>query len=135
MTLHIHFEGSTIVTTLSARSLSLGLALGAFGGAVLALSHVYFTPGKYVLIPYAVVELGLVVGIRAERLTRFSERFVTALLAFMLATLVLYVTVVIQADASLGWGHAWRLALLAIIGTGVSLPTAVMARAPQGAIS
>jgi len=118
-------------TTLSARSLSTALALGAFGGAVLALSDVFLTPGKGILVPYALVVLGLTVAILAERLTQFSERFVMTLLAFMLASLVLYVTVMIRADNAITWGHVWRLAFLLIVGVGVSLPAAVLARAPE----
>lgn len=38
------------------RSLSLALALGLLGGLVLALSHAFFTPGKYILLPWAAAE-------------------------------------------------------------------------------
>jgi hypothetical protein len=120
-----------MLTRLSARSLSTALALGAFGGAVLALSELFLTSGKYILIPYALVVLGITLAVRAERLTQFSERFRVTLLAFMLASLVLYVTVTIRADSAVTWGHTWRLAFLLLVGVAVSLPAAVLARAPQ----
>ena len=118
-------------TTLSGRSLSTVLALGAFGGAVLALSDVFLTPGKWILVPYALVVVGLTVAIRGERLPHFSERFVTTWLAFMLASLVLYVTVMVRADNAITFGHIWRLAFLLIVGVAVSLPAAVLSRGPQ----
>ena len=106
--------------------------MGAFGGAVLALSDLFFTPGKGILVPYALFVLGLTIGVRAERLAQFSERFVTTLTAFMLASLVLYVTVMIRADFGIAAsGHIWRLAFLLLVGVGVSLPAAVIALAPQ----
>src|SRR6478736_1465565 len=117
-------------TTLSTRSLSLAFALGAYGGAVLALSDLLLTPGKYILLPYALVVLGLTFTTRAERLTRFSERFELVLLAFMLASLVLYVSVAIRAHTAVTWGHTWRLAFLMIVGVVISVPAAVLARAP-----
>jgi uncharacterized membrane protein len=120
-----------MLTTLSARSLSTAFALGAYGGAVLALSDALLTPGKGIVVTYALVVLGLILAIRAERLTQFSERFVTTLLAFMLASLVLYVTVMIRADAAITFGHISRLAFLLMVGVAVSLPAAVLSRAPQ----
>ena len=120
-----------MLTTLSARSLSTTLALGAFGGAVLALSHMFLTPGSGILVTYALVVLGLTLVIRAERLSRFSERFEMNLLAFMLASLVLYVTVMVRADQAITFGHIWRLAFLLVVGATVSLPAAVLSRAPQ----
>jgi hypothetical protein len=62
---------------------------------------------------------------------QFSERFATSLLAFMLGSLVLYVTVMIRADKAITWGHVRRLAFLLIVGVGVSLSAAILARPPQ----
>jgi hypothetical protein len=114
------------------RSLSLALALGAFGGATLVLSAMFFTPGKYLLIPYALVVLGSLVAIRAEGMAAFSERFLTGLVAFVLSSLALYVSVALSpAVARVGvLGHAWRLGLLVGLGALISLATARVAAPP-----
>ncbi|MBZ0088883.1 MAG: hypothetical protein K8H90_00745 [Thermoanaerobaculia bacterium] len=114
------------------RSLSLALALGALGGATLVLCYIFLTPGKYLLIPYALVVLGSLLAIRAERMKSFSERFATGLLAFVLSSLALYVSVSVSPGAShLGlFGHAWRLALLVGLGALISLATARVAAPP-----
>jgi len=118
-------------TTLSARSLSTAIALGAYGGAVLALSDVFLTPGKGILIPYALVVIGIMLTIRAERLTRFSERFAVTLIAFMLSSLALFVTSMIRADNTITWRHIGVVAFLLILSVGISLPAAVLTRAPR----
>ena len=120
-----------MISRLSARSLSLALALGVYGGAVLALSHVFLTPGKYILIPYAAVVLGITMAIRAERMTEFADRYQVALIGFATASLTLYVTVAVRAQTTVTWGHTWRIALLLLVGLCISLPAAVLGRAPQ----
>jgi hypothetical protein len=115
------------------RSLSVAFALGAYGGAVLALSDVFFTPGKYILFPYALVVLGLTIAIRAERLSVFAERFLVALIAFVTASLVLYVTVVLRTSATettVLW-RALPITFLLIVGVGISVPAAVLAGVPR----
>lgn len=114
------------------RSLSLALALGALGGATLALSALFFTSGKYLLVPYALVVLGSLVAIRAEGMAAFSERFFTALLVFVLSSLPVYVVTVLSPTiAQVGFfGHAWRLGLLVGIGAVVSLASARVAAPP-----
>lgn len=114
------------------RSLSLAVALGVLGGATLVLSAMFFTPGKYLLIPYALVVLGSPVAIRAEGMVAFSERFLTGLLAFVLSSLALYVAIALSpAVAQVGFlGHAWRVGLLVGIGALVSLATARVAAPP-----
>jgi len=114
------------------RSLSLALALGALGGATLVLSALFLTPGKYLLVPYALVVLGSLVAIRAEGMAGFPERFFTALLSFVLSSLALYVAVSLSpAVGQVGFlGHAWRIGLLVGIGALVSLATARVAAPP-----
>lgn len=114
------------------RSLSLALALGALGGAMLVLCDMFLTPGKYLLIPYALVALGSLLAIRAERLASFSERFATGFLTFVLASLPLYVSVALSpAVAPLGLlGHAWRFGLLVGLGAAISLASARVAAPP-----
>ena len=114
------------------RSLSLALALGALGGARLVLCNMFFTPGKYLLIPYALVVLGSLFAIRAERLASFSERFVTGLLAFVFASVPLYLSIALSPTvAPLGFlGHAWRVGVLVGLGALINLATARVAAPP-----
>jgi len=118
---------------MTGRSLSLAVALGALGGAVLVLSAMFFTPGKFIFLPYAAVVLGTLVAIRAERIQSFTERFVTGLLAFSISSVALYVAVASSATTSpLGVaGHAWRLGLIVGIGALVNLATARLAHASE----
>jgi hypothetical protein len=115
------------------RSLSLAVALGALGGVTLVLSRMFFTPGKYLLIPYALVVLGSLLAIRAERLKSFSERFVTGLLSFVLSSVALYVSISFSPTVPhLGFlGHAWRLAFIVGLGALISLATARVASPPE----
>jgi len=89
----------------------------------------FFTPGKYLLIPYALVVLGSLVAIRVEGMAAFSERFLTGLVAFVLSSLALYVSVALSpAVARVGFlGHAWRFGLLVGLGALISLATARVA--------
>ena len=107
-------------------TLSLSVALGVVGGTVIVLSHVFFTPGKYVLIPYAAVIVGATLAVRAERLASFGERFATGLLAFVLYAGAHYVALGFSPGvSSLGLlGHAWRLAFLIGVGAVINLATA-----------
>jgi hypothetical protein len=118
----------------SGRGLSFALALGAFGGAVLVLSLLWFVGrrGSAILLPYAAVVLGMTVAIRAERFSHFAERFLVGLLAFMIASIALYVAVVVRLPSS-GipvWAHAWRLAFLVGLGVAINLPAARLAAPP-----
>jgi hypothetical protein len=116
---------------LSARNLSLALALGVFGAAVLVLSFVFFTPGKYLLIPYAGVVLATTAVIRAEHLRDFRDRFAIGFLSFIIASISLYVAVALSPHASRVplLGHAWRIALLLAVGVAINLPAARIAKA------
>jgi hypothetical protein len=121
-----------MLRTLSWRGLSLALALGAFGGAVLVFASGVRWFGPAMILPYAAVVLGTTVAIRAERFSHFAERFFVGLLAFMIASLAVYVAVIVQLPSS-GipvWHHAWRLAFLAGVGVAINLPAARLAAPP-----
>ena len=123
--------------TLSGRGLSLALALGAFGGAVLVYAYAVRWGGPALILPYAAVVLGTTVAIRAERFSHFAERFLVGLLAFMLASLAVYVAVIVQLRVS-GipvWHHAWRLAFLFGVGVAINLPAAKLAAPPPSIMS
>lgn len=112
------------------RSLSLALALGLLGGLVLALSHAFFTPGKYILLPWAAVVLGTVVAIRADAIAPFSQRFMAGFIAFAISSLALYAAVLASPGVSaIGMlGHAWRLGALLAVGALLNLITAPLSR-------
>ncbi len=112
------------------RSLSLALALGFLGGLVLALSHTFFTPGKFILLPWAAVVLGTLVAIRADAIAPFSQRFMVGFVAFGISSLALYVAVLTSPGVhSVGLlGHAWRLGALLAVGALLNLGTAPLSR-------
>lgn len=112
-------------------NISLALALGIFGAAVLVLSFVFFTPGKYLLIPYAGVVLATTAVIRAEHIRNFGDRFVIGLMSFMIASMALYVAVSWSVGVSKLplFGHAWRIGLLLAVGAAINLPAARIANA------
>ena len=112
------------------RSLSLALALGLLGGLVLSLSHTFFTPGKFILLPWAAVVLGTVVAIRADAIAPLSQRFTVSFVAFAISSMALYVAVLSSPGVhSVGLlGHAWRLGALLAFGALLSLVTAPLSR-------
>jgi hypothetical protein len=108
---------------------SLAAALGVFGGTILVLSHVFFTPGKYLLIPYSLVVIATTVVVRAEHIAAFRDRFAVGFGSFAIASLALYVAVSVSPASGHVplLGHAWRLGLLAAIGVAINLPAARLA--------
>jgi len=108
---------------------SLAAALGVFGGTILVLCHVFFTPGKYLLIPYSLVVIATTIVVRAEHIAAFRDRFAVSFGSFAMASLALYIAV--SASPASGHvsllGHAWRLGLLAAIGVAINLPAARLA--------
>jgi hypothetical protein len=109
------------------------MSLGVLGGVILVLCYTFFTPGKYLLIPYAAVVIAATIMIRAEHVVAFRERFVIGLSSFMLASLALYVAVGLSPHtASVGLlGHSWRIAFLLMLGMAINLPAARLASPPS----
>jgi len=107
----------------------LALALGVLAGATLVLSSMVFATGKFLLIPYALVVLGSLVAIRAQGSAAFSERSFTGLLAFVLSSLALFVSLPLSPTVGeIGFpGHAWRIVLLVGVGGLINLATARVA--------
>ena len=116
----------------SKQPLPLALALGALGGAALIVTMMLSTRGPLIFVPYAALVLGSLVAVRLAGWPEFSRRFAAAFGAFMVATLVLYV--------SIGWflggasvfeisvlGHAWRIGFMALIGGVLSGAVAYLA--------
>ena len=112
---------------------SLTLALGALGGATLVLADGLVGNGKYILIPYALLVVGMVAVLRGERIAAFSARFAVGLGAFTISSLALYVAIAMSpTTASLPLlGHGWRLAMVLLFGVLVSLPAARISAPPR----
>lgn len=105
------------------QSTTLMLSLGTLGGAVLVVCALFFTPGKYILLPYIALCLAIAVVLRVTRLGSYRDRFYVSFGSFVLSSLALYVTVAIMsgnAEMIGAVGHAWRLGLLALIGIAVN---------------
>jgi hypothetical protein len=120
---------------MTTRAFRLAVALGALGGATLVLSAFFVTGvGKLILLPWAAVVLGVTLGVRAERLPSFGARFACSLTALVLASLALYVAILLSPGVqSIGFaGHTWRLAFVVAVGAAISLATARIAAAAQG---
>ena len=111
------------------RVVTFAAAVGALGGAILTLSYIFFTPGKYLLLPYAAVVIGAMLALRAEGFASFRQRFKASLLSFVIYAGIHYVAVSWSPGvSSLGvLGHAWRLGLLVAIGAIISLAIARLA--------
>jgi hypothetical protein len=117
------------------RLLTLTFASGLLGGALLVLASFFLTPGKLVLVPYALLVLGTLLIVRAERISSFRARFAVGLGVFVLGSLALYVAIVVAVGPSFGiLGHLWRLAVVLALGVAVNLPLARLAEpVPSGA--
>ncbi len=110
---------------------TLALALGVLGGAALLVTTMLTTRGPLILLPYAAIVLSSLVAVRLAGWPAFGQRFVASFLAFMVATVVLYVFMGVVAGESLPalsvWGHTWRLGLMAGIGSVLSGAVAYLA--------
>ena len=122
----------TALAPASKQPLPLALALGALGGAALIVTTMLTTRGPLVFVPYAALVLGSLVAVRLAGWPEFSRRFAAVFGAFMIATLVLYVSIgwflggSSVFEISL-WGHTWRLGFMALIGGVLSGAVAYLA--------
>jgi len=106
------------------RAVTFALAVGALGATTIILSHMFFTPGKYLLITYAAMILGALVALKSEGYESFKERFWAAFLAFNVYSIAHYLWLATSGNVGpIGFlGHSWRLAFL--VGTGAALSVA-----------
>lgn len=120
----------TSVSSTSQKLMTLTCALGALGGAMLVLSYFFLTPGKYILLPFAIVVLGIIAAVRAEHVEPYWVRFAVCLGSFAVASLALYTSVALalRNDAITLVGHAARFAALLAMGALVSLAAARLSR-------
>ncbi|HEX6086500.1 MAG TPA: hypothetical protein VF266_18370 [Thermoanaerobaculia bacterium] len=106
------------------RSASLAAALGVLGGATLVLSAAFFSPGKYILLPYALFVVATGVVLKSCRVTQYSARFAIGLASFLIASTALYVFISMSVSTTIPWhGHLWRF--LFLLGLGAAIHAAV----------
>lgn len=115
-------------------ALPRAVVVGVFGGAGLALTTIYSRRGPLIYPAYATLLAALALLLARYDTLALSERFAAALAGFVVASVALYVTVLILSNrqrrqlVSEGRllassvrlplsGHAWRLAFL--LATGV----------------
>ncbi len=92
-------------------------ALGLFGGLSLITFHALITPGKQILIPYAVLFLSIVTVIHWQKLVEFRRRFLIAVSSLSLSVVLLYCFIALSMPTQSHFiDHVLRAALL-IIGT------------------
>lgn len=107
------------------------LALGFLGGATLILTTFLTSKGLAIFVAYTALFITTVAVLRAVDWSSFSKRFTTSFLIFMVATIVLYLFIgIFDAGTILEipvQGHLWRLGLIAVIGSVLSLSVAYLA--------
>lgn len=108
----------------------VGLSLGILGGAALIITTLFTTNGFAIFLPYAALPIATFAALRALQWSSISKRFVTSLLTFMVATIILYLFIgIFDAGTILEisvWGHLWRLGLMAAIGAALSFAVAYL---------
>lgn len=103
-----------------ASPLTLNLGIGALGGVALFAVEATSSRGPEIYTPYTVLVLALAGDSWARRALPRTDRAVLFLAGFSLASLILYLGIVLVLNPSaLGMstgGHAWRLGFLVSIG-------------------
>ena len=109
----------------------LALALGVLGGAALIVTHEVTTFGEAIYFPYTALVLASLVSVRLAGWTEFRDRFAVAFLAFMIATVVVYLFLATIVTENLlripVWQHVAVLGLMAGIGAVLSAAVAYVA--------
>lgn len=105
--------------------LGLSLTIGALGGIALLAVAATSRRGEDVYVPYAALVVGLAAAMWRLRDLPRADRVVLFLVGFALASLILYLgLVLVLSPSALGlslWGHAWRLGFIASIGAGLGV--------------
>ena len=110
----------------SKRPFPLALSLGVLGGVAIVLSGFFIGMGKEVMLVYTVFVLLSFGAVRVARWTEYSSRFWALFGAFMVATVIhyLYIVLIVRGwdvmQMMPWWGHAWRLGVMAAIGGTIS---------------
>src|SRR3954468_13373091 len=128
-----------IAETLTNPAATRAIVIGLFGGAGLALATIYSRRGPLIYPVYASILAALALLLSRFAGLSFADRFAAALLGFIVASVILTITVArlarlnrerlvksgrlspsaIRVHCSM-LGYAWRLAFLLVVGSVVS---------------
>jgi len=121
------------------KPIPVAFALGVLGGAALIITTIVTSKGFAIFVPYTALILATFVTLRATHWASFSKRFTSSLLAFMVATILLYLFIgIFDAGTILEipvLGHIWRLGLMAAIGGLLSFAVAYLADVGQSQLA
>lgn len=121
------------------KPIPVALALGILGGAALIITTELTNTGPAIYIPYAILVIAIFATLRSLNWPELSKRFTTSFLAFMVASIIMYLFIgTFDAGTILEipvWGHIWRLGFLATIGGILSLAVAYLADIGQSQIA
>jgi len=121
------------------KPIPVALALGIIGGAALIITTIVTTKGLAIFIPYTALIIATFAALRVVQWSAFSKRFTSSFLAFMVATISLYLFIgIVDAGTILEisvWGHTWRLGLMAAIGGLLSFAVAYLANIGRSQIA
>jgi len=120
------------------------LLIGVIGGISLIVTVNSTTRGPAIFLPYTVLMLAAIPGIKLNYIQDFKHRLAAGISIFMIATVILYVYIAViinpggtalwMSEYSLFrnlWEHIWRLGLMFLIGTPISLLVAQLSRPKQ----
>lgn len=123
-----------MISKIKHASISFALSLGSLGGTMFILTNYFFLHGKYMLIPYAIFIIAMIVALKSEPTHSYAQRFANGYCAFIVAALVHYVFVIIDRKVVTViplFGHLWRLGFLLLIGAVISLTVARLSDNPR----
>jgi hypothetical protein len=114
-------DGRGAAPTAPGQALPFALLLSVVAAAAMIGTTLLTRRGPMILIPYAALMLGIAAYFRRRHIGPFTTRFVVALTAFMLASVILetYVVVFVNPAARQAplWHHLWPLAAFLGIGS------------------
>jgi hypothetical protein len=98
----------------------IALSIGSLCGVAIIITTIVTSKGPAIFISYTALLIATFVVLRAGNFSSFSKRFTTSFLAFMIATIIMYLYIgFFDAGTILEipvLGHIWRLGFFATIG-------------------
>ena len=126
-------------TECTKKPIPVAFALGILGGAALISTSELTNTGPAIYIRYAILMLAIFATLRSINWPELSKCFTTSFLAFMVATVVLYLYIGIFDTGTILeislWGHLWRLGLMAAIGGLLSFALAYLSNVGRSQIA
>jgi hypothetical protein len=107
------------------RPVIVGILVGVVGGLLLIAILAGTNYGPILLLPDAAIVLTTAVYLRTRRIGMFSQRFLAAFIAFVLANAmsVAYIDAVVNPRPP-GWGHVWPVGAMLLIGAVIAAAVA-----------